>query len=161
MNVVCDSSTLIALARIDCLWILEKQLRQLIIPREVYNDVVVKGAGKPGSEEIKKAKWLDVQGVKNRKIVKRLNTKLGLGESEAIALAKEIKADLVILDDEEARKIAESEGLKVVGLLAFLIMAKEKGLIGHVKILLDDLRTKDFFIGNILYQEILQRVGEI
>ena len=93
--------------------------------------------------------------------MQKLNTILDLGESEVIVLAKEIKADMIILDEEKARKIAISEGLKVTGLLAFLIHAKEKGWIMEVKPLLDELKVKGFFMGEDLYFDVLQKAKEI
>ena len=84
----------------------------------------------------------------------RFRTVLGAGESEAIALAKESDADLIILDDEDARETAIAEGLDVVGLLAFLVLAKEEELIHQARPLLDALREQGFFISDDLYQHI-------
>ena len=155
MKVVSNSSTLIALARINHLDILEKVVKKLIIPPAVYDDIVIKGAG--GSAEIRQAKWIEKRNVSDQEMVMRLNSILGLGESEAIALAKEIKADLIILDDDKARKVALSEGLRISGLLAFLVQAKEKGIIERVKPLMDELKLKGFFISENLYQDTIQK----
>ena len=160
MKVVCNSSTLIALARIGHLDILQKQVTVLLIPRAVYEDVVIRGAGKPGATEVKEAKWIEREEAVDRESVQKLNTILDLGESEAIVLAKEIKADMIILDEEKAREIAISEGLKVTGLLAFLIHAKEKGWIKEVKPLLAQLKVKGFFMGEDLYFDVLQKAKE-
>lgn len=65
MKVVCDSSALIALARTNHLDILEKGVKRLIIPQSVFNEVVIKGAGKPGSDEIKEAKLIETKNVSN------------------------------------------------------------------------------------------------
>lgn len=160
MNAVCDSSTLIALAKIGHLDILKKVVKNLIIPPSVYEEVVIKGAGKSGSDEIRKAKWIEKREVSDRELVMRLNTILDLGESEAIALAKEIRADLIILDDDKARKVAISEGLNVIGLLILLIWAKEKGVIKKVKPLIDKLKQEGFFISEDLYQNVIQKAKE-
>ncbi|GAG32914.1 unnamed protein product, partial [marine sediment metagenome] len=104
--------------------------------------------------------WIEKRDVSDQELVMRLNFILGLGESEAIALAKEIKADLIVLDDDKARKEAISEGLRVSGLLAFLVQAKEKGIIEKVKQFMDELRQKDFFISEDLYQYVIQKAGE-
>ena len=120
MKGVCDVSTLIALARIGQLEILEQTGVQVVIPQAVYEEVVVRGEGKPGATEISEAAWIETREVTDRSVVARLRTVLDAGESEAIALAQEVDADLLILDDEEARDTALSEGLSVVGLLAFL-----------------------------------------
>jgi hypothetical protein len=132
-----------------------------MIPRVVYEEVVVQGVGKPGADEIRDAAWIETHEVADRDVVARFRAILDAGESEAIALAKEIEADLIILDDEEARNTALAEGLRVVGLLAFLILAKERGMISHVKPLLDALRRQGFFIGDALYHHILRQADEL
>jgi predicted nucleic acid-binding protein len=158
--VVCDASTLIALARIGQLDILVKIEAQVVIPMAVYEEVVVKGAGKPGSDEIRQASWIETREVSDRDVVAQFRTVLGAGESEVIALAKESDADLIILDDEDARDAALSEGLNVVGLLAFLVLAKEEGIIDQVRPLLDALRRQGFFISDDLYHHILRKSDE-
>lgn len=157
---VCDASTLIALARIGQLDILPQVGVQAVIPMAVYEEVVVKGTGKPGSAEIRQAPWIETREVSDRDVVAQFRTVLGAGESEVIALAKEIDSDLIILDDENARNMAFSEGLGVVGLLAFLILAKEAGAINLVRPLLDALRRQGFFISNNLYHQILRKADE-
>jgi uncharacterized protein len=158
--VVCDASTLIALARIGQLDILEQIEAQVVIPMAVYEEVVIKGVGKPGADEIREASWIGTHAVSDRDVVAQFRAVLGTGESEAIALAKELAADLIILDDEDARNTAVAEELKVVGLLAFLVLAKEEGIIHQVRPLLDALRQQGFFISDDLYHDILRRADE-
>ncbi len=158
---MCDASTLIALARIGQLEILARTGARVVIPREVYAEVVVRGEGKPGATEVREAAWIETRGVADHNMVTRLRTVLHTGESEAIVLAKEIDADLLILDDGEARDTTRSEGLSVVGLLAFLVLAKERGTIEQVRPLLDTLRQQGFFMSDALYHNILQRAGEL
>ena len=160
MKVVCDASTLIALARIGQLDILWQAGAQVVIPTAVYEEVVVKGASKPGSDEIRQASWVETRDVSDRDIVAQFRTVLGAGESEVIALAKESDAELIILDDQDARETAIAEGLNVVGLLAFLVLAKEEGIIHQVRSLLDALRQQGFFISDDLYHDILRRADE-
>jgi predicted nucleic acid-binding protein len=157
---VCDASTLIALARIGQLAILQQAEAQVVIPTTVYEEVVVKGAGKPGSGEIRQATWIETREVRDRAVVAQFRTVLGAGESEVIALAKESDAELIILDDQDARETAIAEGLNVVGLLAFLVLAKEEGIIHQVRPLLDALRQQGFFISDDLYHHILRRADE-
>ena len=90
----------------------------------------------------------------------QLHAVLQLGESEAIVLAKELQADLLILDEEKGRELAEGEGLRVAGILALIMRAKEKGWIAAIKPLLDALRSHGFFISQVLYHDLLQRAGE-
>jgi len=88
-------------------------------------------------------------------------SELDPGEAEAIALAKELKADLLLMDERRGRRVASRLGLRFVGLLGILVEAKHKGLIKAVKPILDSLITKaGFWLGNRLYTRILETVGE-
>ncbi len=116
-----------------------------MIPDTVYEELL-HGKDKPGFTELTQVQWIQKVSVKDRASVTQLQESLHLGESEAIALAREIGADLVILDDARAREIAEAMGIRVVGLLAVLLDAKRKGLITQVRPLLEALRQQGFFI---------------
>jgi hypothetical protein len=153
LRIVCDSSTIIALERINHLWLLEKLSEEILIPHAVSEEIKTKrGINLPVSFRIQEAK--------NKLYIRQNRKNLHIGEVEAIALAKEVRADLIILDDRKARKFAEKEGLKVSGLLALIIMGKEKGIIRKVKPIVDDLKNHNFFVGKDLYDEILKVSGE-
>ena len=160
MRIVCNSTILIALPRIGHLWILEKLFASLTIPTAVYNDVVVKGSGKPGARDVAEARWIHVQEVSDIEALDELASVLHQGEAEAIALAQEMAADLIILDDKLARKTAMAVGLNVAGTLAILHLAKERNLIPELKSLLDALKSTGFHIGEE-YDEILRNAGEV
>ncbi len=159
MKVICDASSLIALSRINALSLLEQLFTQVIIPDAVHRELS-HGKTKPGTKEITQAKWILTENIKDRTFIEQLQQSLHLGESEVIVLAKEIEADLIIMDDAHARKIAEAAGLKVVGLLAILLDAKQKGLIRQIRPLLNELREKGFFMEDDLFTMLLQRAGE-
>lgn len=160
MRIVSNSTVLIVLSRTKHLWLLEKLFGSLIIPTAVHNDVVVKGSGKPGAKNVAEAGWIHVEHVRNASFVEELSSVLHRGEAEAIALAKEIGADLIILDDNLARSAAKNTGLKVAGTLGVLLHARTKGLINELKPLLDNLRSAGFHMGDEYY-EVLEEVGEI
>jgi predicted nucleic acid-binding protein len=129
MIVVSNSSPLIALAKIGKLHILRDLFGKITIPKAVWHEVVVKGKGKPGAEEVEKAEWIKVREVEDILSVEVLKGEIEVGEAEAIVLAKELNADLLIMDESIPRVIAESIGLRVVGSLAILYIAKKRGLI--------------------------------
>ena len=90
-----------------------------------------------------------------------LKLQLDPGEAEAIALALELKSDLLLLDERRARTVASRLALRVVGLLGMLIEAKQKGLLPLVRPVLDDLEVKaGFWITETLRARILQVAGE-
>lgn len=104
MTAICDPSTLIALARIDQLSLLERLYGQVIIPESVFREVLKES--KPGAEEIKKATYIKVEKVQDRTVVQMLLANLGEGEAEVLILAKEKRADVVLIDEKKARKMA-------------------------------------------------------
>jgi predicted nucleic acid-binding protein len=68
--------------------------------------------------------------------------RLGKGETEAIQLAKEVGAELLITDDHKARAAAASLGLKCTGLLGLLVHAKQKDQLSSVRAMIDVLERK-------------------
>lgn len=156
---VCNATVLIAFIRLNRLDLLRCAFNRFVIPEAVYEDVVVKGAGKPGAEDVERADWIEVQAVTDRQRVGELQQFLGKGESEAIVLAKEIGATLIVLDDRKARELARQEGLVVVGSLGVLKGLKERGELSVLKPLFEELKAVGFYMGEE-YDEILWQVGE-
>ncbi len=129
MIVVADSSPLIAMGRIGRLDILHTFFGQLLLPDAVWQEVVEAEREKPGSSDIAAASWIERRTVKDSAWVNLLKHDLGAGEAEAIVLAREIGAGLVLMDERLGRSAARSLGLNVVGLIGVLIEARNRGLI--------------------------------
>jgi predicted nucleic acid-binding protein len=72
---------------------------------------VVRGAGKPGSNEVQAASWIIQGAVHDRLFVEQLPARLHLGEREAIALAKE-RGAVLLVDEREARR--EARGMELL-----------------------------------------------
>ncbi len=98
----------------------------IIIPNEVFTELCRIESQK---EILNKQFWIVRATVSDPILKEKLSKELDEGEAEAIALAVELKADLLLMDEQKGRQIAESYGLKVVGILGVLIQAKQKGLI--------------------------------
>lgn len=158
MVVISDSSPLISLLSVEKLDILGKLFETVMIPEVVYNEVFNK---KVSNLDLKKTKFLQIEKVTDRKMVKLLKMQLGYGESEVIALALEKGIDRVIIDDKQARKVADKLGLKVIGTLGILILAKEKQVIKEVRPLVLSMMEKiNFRIDRALLNKILGILNE-
>lgn len=162
MIVVADSSVLIGLSAIGQLHLLRVLLsEEIVIPPAVWSEVVEHGGGRPGAIQIKSSAWISVRNIDDSDMLQLLRGSLDAGESEAIALAKEINAELILLDERDARKIAQSLSLKTLGTVGVLIKAKQSGKIESLQVTLNALRDQaKFRISDPLYALALESVGE-
>jgi len=142
--VIADSSCLIGLGKIGQLDLLRQLFGQVLVPKAVYHEVVVRGANRPGANEVATADWIEVCEIKDQLALRTLKLTLGVGESEAIILASEKSADFLILDDWKARQIALGLELPIVGTVAILNKADEKGLLTDLPMVLEGLRLAGF-----------------
>lgn len=162
--VVSDSSTLIHLASIGRLALLKKFYARITITPAVWREVVEQREGTAGAVEVANAHqagWIEVVAPADESLVRLLRRDLGHGESEVITLAIERQADLTLLDESEARRIAEMYGLSKTGVIGILIRAKREGEIDSLRAELDRLREPGgFWIEDRLYHRALVAVGE-
>ena len=162
-KVIFNSSPLINLAKADILDILFNLFEQIIIPEAVYNEVVLEGKNKEGTDKISELiekNQITIKQVSNTPLVTALNKHLDLGEAEAITLTLDCKANLLVLDEKEARNYALIYDISITGFIGILIRAKNKGVINEVKHYLDLIISKGFYIKESLYNEILEVVDE-
>ena len=132
------------------------------MPHAVYEEVVAKGHGRPGSKELEdlvRQGKIKVLAPRDRVLVEALHDPLGIGESEAIALAVEHNCT-VLLDDRIARLKAKSMGLKVMGTIGLLRLAHDKGLIDRDKLVraLGKLKEHGFRVSDEIINEALKRI---
>ena len=161
MIVVSDSSPLIALADVGQLRLLHELFSTVLIPEAVYQEIVVQGAGRTGAEAVQAAAWIEQRSVANTGLADVLKLELDEGEAEAIALALESGADLVLLDERRGRQRAARLGLRVTGVLGVLVEAKHQHLLAAVRPVLDALRDEaGFWISDDLYRRVLDLAGE-
>lgn len=160
MIVVTDSTILIGLAKLGKLTLLKETFSNVSIPEEVFKEVVERGGNRPGSEFIKESPWIETKSVKDKTQVNFLMGSLERGEAEVLVLARELEADLILLDEEKARKSAIIAGFNVMGLLGLFNLAKNIGLIHEVRPLINDLMTKKFRISDKVIEEALRKAGE-
>lgn len=157
MIVVVDSGPLIALSKVNLLFILRELFKEVYIPPAVKTEVVDKGRGMPGADEVRQAEWIKVKEVKDILACEALKHELGRGEAEAIILAKEINADVLIIDDKIPRNIAKSMGLEIAGTLALINEALGRKIIeGSFIKIIEKMRRKRVWISDELIDSFNQ-----
>ena len=102
-------------------------------------------------------RWVEIQPVH---VFPTFSHNLGVGESAAIALALQIAADFVVLDDKRARTAAVRLGLTIVGSLGLLVRAKRAGLIPEVRPLMNAILSSEFFADDRVQRRILAIADE-
>ncbi len=158
-SIVADSSPLIALAIIDQLELLPRLYRQVMLPLAVWEEVTIRGAGLPGALAVSQCTWLDIKEP-DTNLIKPLGVLLDRGEAEAIALALADPSCIVLLDDAQARRVAERFGVARIGTLGILRKAKKAGLLDAIKPLVQRLQASGLYMRPALIDAILCDVGE-
>lgn len=149
--VICNSSPLIALEQIGRLELLGALFGEIWIPAAVAREVAASVSLPP---------CISLRAVTHPLAAAVLHVSLGAGESEAITLALQEKARLIILDDRPARRMAEALGLRVIGTLGVLPAAKRKGLVPAIGPLMASLDACHFHIAPELARQVLFDAGE-
>ena len=159
-KVIVNSTPIILLSNINQLELLKQIYGEITIPQAVYDEVTEK----PDSacQNLKNHfDWIKIETIKNPLQKKMYQAKLHDGEVEVMILAQEEpKADLVILDDNTAKKTARFLELTVTGTLGILIKAKQLKLIEKIKPLMDALIGNGFFVAQNVYNMVLEQAGE-
>lgn len=162
MNVVSNASPLINLSRIGKIDLLHRLFENLVIPGAVWNEIVVEGQGLPGAEIVKSSSWISKNEVSNVALVRTLRQEVDAGEAEAIVLALEMKADLLLMDERLGRETAEHLGIRCLGLIGVLTEAKNRKLIEQVKPLVLALRDlAGFRISQALFDRVMVDLNEM
>jgi predicted nucleic acid-binding protein len=144
-----DSSALIIFWQIRRLELLRSMFRQAVVPRAVAREVFPSLGPLPA--------WLVEQ---HAPLPPRPALVLDDGEREAIALALDLDADVVVLDDLPGRRVALTLGLQVIGSAGLLLQAKGAGLIDAVRPDLDAMLEAGFYVSRPLYRDVLMAAGE-
>jgi predicted nucleic acid-binding protein len=158
--VVADAGPLIHLAAINRLELVAA-VGDVLIPPGVYEEVVVIGAGLPGAQEVSEATWISVVTPTRLDLVNALLAGgLHRGESEAMALALERQADVLLMDERQGRLTAEAMGIRVIGTIGLVIAARQRGALLAVAPVLSELRTSGLWMSDELVRQVLATVGE-
>ena len=158
MIIISDTSPITNLIQLDKLDLLQRLFSDIIIPNEVYEELVVYENHRIIIESID---WITVISVSDTEKVELLKQDLDAGEAEAIVLAKELNCDFLLIDERKGREIAQSQNIKITGLLGILIQAKRRGFIPLLRPLLEKLVNQiGFRVNRNLFEHILREVNE-
>lgn len=163
MIVVSDTSPLSGLAIVGQLALLRTLYGQLVIPPAVASELRRGGQDDPRIAQVIALIWVEIKPVENLCLVDELQTvhKLDKGESEAIALALELKADALLIDERLGRREASRLGLSITGMLGVLLVAKKRNLVSAIRPIVDELIGEaGFRISPQLYTEVMLVAGE-
>ena len=153
--VVSDTSPLRALSHLGCLALLHDLFGEVIVPPAVIAELEHPRSKLPPLL-IRGLPYVRIESPRDQALVNDLLDTLDPGESEAIALALELRADLILVDDATAREVASHRGLIALGVLGTLLRAKQKGFLDTLTPLIDRLQGElGFFVSSSVRDQVL------
>ncbi len=157
---VCDTTVLLYLGRIDCLDLLPSLFSPLYVPDVVMLELDMGRLLRPDTIDPRDVSWITPVTVSREAMDALPPNHLGAGERAVIAYAHAQRGCLAGLDDLQARRLAESLGLEVAGTPGILLRAKRSNLLPAVRSLIDALVAQGFRLDDELYQDILALADE-
>lgn len=155
-RVVVNTTPIIALAGIGQLDLLRKIYGEIVIPKAVDLEIL----SEPARSLVDAASWIQVMGLDLSAQKSMFSARLHAGEIEVLMLAQECDADLLIIDDNAAKKTAKYLGFTVTGTMGVLLRAKWEGYIDLVKPLMERLIADGFYVSPMVRDYVLEAAGE-
>ena len=157
-KVISNTTPILSLLKIDKIDILKELYGKIIIPLAVYQEIE-KGKYKQYYQDITLLNWIEIKKIQDTNSTDYFFD-LDDGEAEVLILAKEINADLVLLDEIIGRRYAKQLQINLTGTIGILLKAKEKGLIISIKDLLLELVEKGTWLNTKLISKVLLMAKE-
>lgn len=158
--VVCDTSFLLYLGRVEHLHLLSKLFELVYVPEAVVLELDAGRLLRPDTINPRKIDWITRVTVTEDELQKLPSNKLGQGEREVIAYAHAHDCCIAGLDDWQARLLAEQLGVPVIGIVGIVIKAKRSGFITSVQDLLKRMQQQGFFLSDAVHREALRLAEE-
>lgn len=153
MIVVSDTSVVTSLIQVDRLTLLQELYGTILIPAAVSRELSQTHTALPA--------FLEIRVAQDRQKVMRLTAELDLGEAEAIVLAKECNADLLLIDEKLGRAAALREGLRITGLIGVAVEARRVGRLKSVRAFVNQLELEaGFRVSPAVKEEACRLAGE-
>jgi predicted nucleic acid-binding protein len=159
--VLADSSPLITLALAQHFELLREFYGEVIVSGEVHNEIVDAGAGLPGDEELRRSSWIRVASAPSESTPEVMASYVGLGggEKSIIYLASALNADLVLIDEDRARRAAKRGGFNVAGSIAVLERGAKLGRVDDLQTVFLNLLAQGIRYDRALLNQSLARLG--
>ena len=164
MIVVSDTTPLISLLKINRLDLLKKLFGDVLIPQAVFDELTDDERFRLEADQIREKKFIVVKPVNNPESTNILKRATGFdqGESEAIVLTDELKADLLLMDEAKGRNVSAQMGLRIMGTIGILMAAYEEDELSsdEVRECIAGLQHAGRHIGQRHYQMLLSRLKD-
>ncbi|MFB6215968.1 MAG: DUF3368 domain-containing protein [Candidatus Aenigmatarchaeota archaeon] len=157
-KVVSNTSPLLNLALIDCLNLLESQFEELMVPEQVWNELEEGEEGLEDLEELRDKNFIEVVEVKEDDFFREILEDIDMGEAAAIRYSIEEDADLILLDEKEAREAANRHHLETTGVVGILLKAAGQGKV-DLRDEVENLRSEGFWLSDELVEKITEEAG--
>lgn len=161
MIVLADSSPLIALARAQHLELLRKFYGEVVVSRAVYEEITISGNGLPGADEIRNSSWIRIESAPSI-VPAEIHTAckgLGTGERTLIWLAWSLRADLLLINEARARRVATMLGFPIAGSVAMLERGARLGHVANLQSVYLNLLRGGIYYNPKLLNQSLERLG--
>ena len=154
-QVVSNTSPLLNLALIDRLDLLQSQFSGLEVPEQVWEEIQAGERGTDALESLRNEGFLNIVPVPEDELFRELREDIDKGEAAALRYALEENADLVLLDEKEARNVARRHEIPRTGVVGILLKGANEGDVDDLAEELDALQDAGFWISDALYEDIL------
>lgn len=158
-KVVVNSTPIIMLGNAGRIELLQDLFDLILVPEAVIREVMSKN-DRASRYLARRHSWIHVMKPRATDEISLMPAKLHAGEIEVMLLARQVDADLVVMDDNAARRTAEFLSMNVTGTLGVLITAKSRGLIDAVAPCLDEMRRTGFRVSDAVVANVLDLAGE-
>jgi uncharacterized protein len=158
--IVTNTGPLIALSQISALPILKDLFSAVIVPLGVHKEMIAEGKIFTDQAIYQKCDWIQVVQPETPLDPLLVNI-LDYGEASVIHVARELNIPGVLMDEKKGRKIARDiYGLKVMGTARILLNAKRNGLIDSVREMLEEMRSRGYWIHERIIERAANEAGE-
>ena len=154
-RVVSNTSPLLNLALIDRLDLLRSQFSGLEVPEQVWDEIQAGKRGTDALEELRNEGFLNIVSVSEDELFREIREDIDRGEAAALRYALERDADLILLDEKEARNVARRHEVPRTGVIGILLKGANEGDVDELAEELDALQDAGFWISDDLYEDIV------